>query len=159
MAGRLSSYNLWLGVPVVVLATFVGTSVFATIQEKVDTKLRIIVGGISVLAAVLASLQTFLRFAERAEQHRVAAEKWASIRREIDELLRLYPSYPPASGDDPQKYLHELRKRMDGVATESPQMAERAWLRAQRKYGLAASRSRRRRRRTIPTAPAGTGSR
>ena len=55
---RLSRANLRFGVPVVVLTTFVGTSVFATLQHHVNIALRITVGMVSVLAAVLASLQT-----------------------------------------------------------------------------------------------------
>jgi hypothetical protein len=69
-----SRLNYLLGVPVVVLTTFVGTSVFATLQEDVNTSLRILVGAVSVFAAVLASLQTFLRYPERAEKHRIAGK-------------------------------------------------------------------------------------
>jgi hypothetical protein len=129
MANRLSSSNIALGVPVVVLTTFVGTSVFATLQEDVDTRLRIFVGVISVLAAVFASLQTFLRFGERAEKHRVAAEKWSAIRREIAEMLALHPTYLASRGD-PKQYLDDLRARMDEVSTQSPEMPDRRWLRA-----------------------------
>jgi len=126
MANRLSSSNIVLGVPVVVLTTFVGTSVFATLQENVATGLRIVVGVVSVLAAVLASLQTFLRFGERAEKHRVAAEKWAAIRREITEMLALHPTYLASRGD-PKDYLDKLRTRMDEVSTQSPEMPDRRW--------------------------------
>ena len=56
---RLSRSNLRFGVPVVVLTTFVGTTVFATLSHHVNVALRIAVGMISVLAAVLASLQSF----------------------------------------------------------------------------------------------------
>ncbi|HEX2045089.1 MAG TPA: SLATT domain-containing protein [Gaiellaceae bacterium] len=129
MANRLSSSNILLGVPVVVLTTFVGTSVFATLQENVDTRLRIFVGVVSVLAAVFASLQTFLRFGERAEKHRVAAEKWAAIRREITEMLALHPTYLASRGD-PKQYLDDLRTRMDEVSTQSPEMPDRRWGRA-----------------------------
>ena len=60
--GRL---NYWLGIPVMVLTTIVGTSVFASLQEKPEPWLLILIGFASVLAAVLASLQTFLGFAAR----------------------------------------------------------------------------------------------
>jgi hypothetical protein len=129
MANRLSSSNIVLGVPVVVLTTFVGASVFATLQENVATGLRIFVGVVSVLAAVLASLQTFLRFGERTEKHRVAAEKWAAIRREITEMLALHPTYLASRGD-PKDYLDKLRTRMDEVSTQSPEMPDRRWGRA-----------------------------
>ena len=134
-AARLSSRNVQLGIPVVALSTFVGTSVFATLQEDVSPYLRILVGAISVTAAVLASLQTFLRFAERAERHRVAADSWSAIRREISQMLALHPTYLASRGD-PQKYLDGLRRRMDEVAAQAPEMGERLWSKAIEKYGI-----------------------
>jgi hypothetical protein len=115
-----------LGVPVVVLTTFIGTSVFATLQDDISTGLKIFVGVISVTAAVLASLQTFLRFGERSEKHRVAGESWAALRREIDEMLALHPTYLAARGD-PKSYLDDLRKRMDDTAALSPALGDRQW--------------------------------
>lgn len=135
LATDLHRHNIWLGIPVVALATFVGTSVFATLQEDVRTDLRILVGSISVLAAVLASLQTFLRFQERAEKHRAAAELWAAIRREIDQMLALHPDYL-AERSDPKAYLDELRRRMDEVSAQSPEIGEREWSRYRARYGL-----------------------
>jgi len=132
-ATRLANYNIWFGVPVVALATFVGTSVFATLQEDVRIELRIAVGSISVLAAVLASLQTFLRFQERAEKHRVSAELWAAIRREIDEMLALHPEYL-AERSDPKKYLDDLRRRMDEVSAQSLEIGDRYLRDAQRRF-------------------------
>jgi len=131
VANRLASSNIALGVPVVVLTTFVGTSVFATLQDNVAAGLRIFVGVVSVLAAVFASLQTFLRFGERAEKHRVAAEKWGAIRREITQMLALHPTYLASRGD-PKQYLDDLRTRMDEVSTQSPEMPDRRWARALR---------------------------
>jgi hypothetical protein len=101
----------------------------------VDLSLRILIGVVSVLAAVLASLQTFLRLAERAEKHRAAAEEWSSIRREIAEMLALHPDYLATRGD-PKDYLDRLRRRMDRVAAQSPEMGDRAWSRAEERYGL-----------------------
>jgi hypothetical protein len=134
LATRLSKSNIRFGVPVVALTTIVGTSVFASISSThVNTGLRVAIGLLSVLAAVLASLQTFLRFGERAEKHRTAAEHWASIRREIDEKLALHPTYLASRGD-PQDYLDDLRKRMDQVAQQSPEMGDAGWWRSSRRY-------------------------
>jgi len=143
-ATRLAAYNTWLGVPVVALTTFVATSVFATLTENVRTELRIIVGTISALAAVLASLQTFLRFQERAEKHRASAELWAAIRREIDEMLALHPDYL-AERSDPKRYLDDLRRRMDEVSAQSLEIGDRHLTSAQQKLGVTPAESRRER--------------
>jgi hypothetical protein len=136
---RLATFNIWLGVPVVALTTFVATSVFATLTETdVPLELRIAVGGISALAAVLASLQTFLRFQERAEKHRASAELWASIRREIDEMLALHPEYL-SERSDPQQYLDDLRRRMDEVSAQSLEIGERYLQAAEARVRVAAT--------------------
>lgn len=133
IATRLGRYNLLFGIPVVVFATVVGTSVFATLQENVDAGWRIAIGIVSVLAAVLASLQTFLRFQERAEKHRAAAELWAAIRREIDQMLALHPEYL-AERSDPKQYLDQLRSRMGEVSSQSPEIGDKDWSAAQARF-------------------------
>jgi hypothetical protein len=132
LASRLAKLNVRFGVPVVAFTTFVGTSVFATLEHQITLALRLAVGMISVLAAILASLQTFLRFGERAEKHRAAAERWAALRREIDEMLALHPTYLASRGD-PKQYLDDLRRRMDEVAQQSPELGEGSW-RSGRRY-------------------------
>ena len=60
-ADRYGNKKYCLGIPAVCLSTFVGTSVFATLQEKPDEPwLQISIGLASVAAALLTSLQTFL---------------------------------------------------------------------------------------------------
>ena len=109
MSNGLSFMNLVLGIPVVVLTTVVATSVFATLQESVDTRIRIIGGGLSVLAAALASLHTWLHLGEQAEKHRAAGEMWSALRREITEMLVLPPASVATRGG-PRKNLDDLRR-------------------------------------------------
>jgi hypothetical protein len=80
-------------------------------------------------------VQTFLRFAERAEQHRAAAENWAAIRREIAQKRALHPEYLAARGD-PQKYLDGLRRQIDQVSAQSPEMGEKTWAYYHEKHGV-----------------------
>jgi hypothetical protein len=74
-ASQLQRSNVRLGLPVVVLSAVVGTSLFATLgEERLPMALRIIVGTVSVAAAVLAAVQTFFGFAQRGDQHVLAAD-------------------------------------------------------------------------------------
>ena len=133
LATRLRRHNLWLGIPVVIFSTVVGTSVFATIsEERVATELSVVVGLISVAAAVLAALQTFLRFPERAEKHVTAADWYAALRRDIDQALAL-----PAT--KPQDALDRFRKEMSKVGQSSPEIPVELWTRMARKHGVSAS--------------------
>jgi hypothetical protein len=133
VASRLRKYNLWLGLPVVVFTTAVGTSLFATLnQDRLGTWLRVIVGCISVLAAVLAGIQTFLSFAKRADQHAVAADWYASIKRKIEQQANT----PRKGRSDPKKFLDEIRKEMNTVGSQFPEIGERAWSQIAAEFGL-----------------------
>jgi hypothetical protein len=139
VAEGLSRSNIYLGIPVVVLSAIVGTGVFATLSSDVNTGVKIAAGTTSVIAAVLASIQTFLRFGERAEQHRVAAERWSAIKRQIEKDCAL----PPELAGDPKQVLDAVQTLMDEAADKAPPMPDRRWKRALAKRERAASRSRR----------------
>ncbi len=116
--------NYQIGIPVVVLSAFVGTSVFASLGKVTDEKLQILIGLTSVVTAALASIQTFLRFSERAEKHRIAAAKYGALRRKIEELLAM-------AGDVTKDATTALRKDMDRLSEEAPHIPERIWSRRQ----------------------------
>lgn len=112
-ADHFGGRKYWLGIPAVILSTLVGTSVFATVQKQPEFWLQITVGLASVTAAVLASLQTFLGYSERAEKHRLAGAKYGAMGRELEQLLAA--TSPPS-----QEVISEVRKRLDALAEESP---------------------------------------
>jgi len=111
----------------------VGTSLFATLHTKQPAVLiRVIVGGVSVLAAVLAAVQTFFNFAARADQHVLAADWYASIRRKIEEELRI----PRRHRDDAKKFMDGIRKEMNTVGSQFPEIGDRLWDEVAREFGL-----------------------
>jgi hypothetical protein len=103
----------WLGIPAVVLSTIVGTSVFASLLKQPAPWLQITLGFASVAAALLASLQTFLSYSERAEKHRIAGAKYGALGRELEQLRSL--------GHDPTPdEMSAVRTRLDDLAVEAP---------------------------------------
>ncbi len=100
----------------IVLSAVVGTSIFATLQADKNMTMQIVTGLISFAAAVLASLQTFLRFAERSENHRVAAANYGSLRRLIEEELTQLPD----TSEGKKELLGKIRSQFDQLAKESP---------------------------------------
>lgn len=112
-ADHFGARKYWLGIPAVVLSTVVGTSVFATVQKAPGTAMQIGVGLASVASALLASLQTFLGYTERAERHRVAGAKYGALGRELEQLRA---AGSPASPEE----VSAVRKRLDDLAVESP---------------------------------------
>ncbi len=136
IASRLRTYNLWLGLPVVILTTAVGTSLFATLnQDDLAMWLRIIVGAISVLAAIFAGIQTFMNFAQRADQHVVAADWYASIRRKIEQQLNT----PRNGRSDPKRFVDEVRADMNNVGSQSPEIGDKVWTQVAEEFGLTSS--------------------
>lgn len=121
-AARLEHLNYWLGIPVVIMTTVVGTSVFASLQRRVDIRWQVMIGVFSVLAAVLASLQTFLRFSEKAEKDRSAGAAYGAIRRELEIFLSVAPIQ-----EDPKQWLDGLRTRIDALAKDAPEIPVHAW--------------------------------
>jgi hypothetical protein len=126
---RLERSHYWLGVPVVILSTVVGSSVFATLQEETDIWIKIAVGVFSILSAVLASMQTFLRQAERAEKHKAAAAQYGRLKKEIEQIR----TFPPPDGEAGQAVIRALLEQIDKLATESPVIPKRIWDRIERK--------------------------
>lgn len=130
---RLRRGSLMLGIPVVVLTTIVGTSVFASLENgHVPTGVRILIGSLSILAAALSSLQTFLRFGMRAEAHRIAAFRYETLRRDMTQELAI----PRASRPDAVRQLDSVRQRLDRYAKESPMIDERRWAKLERQFHL-----------------------
>jgi hypothetical protein len=123
-ATRLRRANISLGLPVVILSTMVGTSLFATLNEtQLPIALRIVVGTISVGAAILAAVQTFFGFAQRADRHVLAADWYAALRRKIEELRAV----PRDARGDARKVLDDIRREMNTVSSQFPQIGERDW--------------------------------
>jgi hypothetical protein len=115
MANRLVKQNHWIGIPVIVIAALVGTSAFASVlSDLIPIWAKVATGAASVLAAVLASLQTFFKFSERAERHKTFAAKFGAIRRELETLH--------ASGRAAQEasFVNVLREKLDRLAEEAP---------------------------------------
>jgi hypothetical protein len=132
-ATKLSRMHVTFGVPVVILSTVVGTSLFATLnEENLNLAVRIAVGSVSVGAAVLAAIQTFFRFAQRADRHVLAADWYAAIRRRIEETLAM----PPKMRDDARKVIDGLRKELNSVSSQFPQIGQREWARAAAEFEI-----------------------
>lgn len=135
LASGLRRKNLMLGVPVVIFSSIVGTSLFATLahpEAGIPPTFKITIGSISVAAAILAALQTFLRFGERAEKHVVAADWYAAVRRDIDQLLVLSAK----ERGTPKNCFDRIRKEMSKVGQQSPEIGNRPWKVMAAKYGV-----------------------
>jgi hypothetical protein len=127
-ADRFRLLNYVVGVPAVIFASIVGTALFAGLEK--DSPQTLVVASASILAAVLAGLQTFLRFAERAGQHATAADWYSSIRRDIEQILHL----PVELRGSAKECLDRIRKEMNRVGQDAPELSVRAWQREAKRH-------------------------
>jgi hypothetical protein len=135
MADRLNRRDRWLGVVVIAITTLVGTSAFLSlITSSVSSFQRVGVGMICVTAAVLAALQTFFRYAERAERHRVVGARYGAIRRKLEAIYA-----GDADARDGQ-YLRTIRDELDRLAEDAPNVPPASFHRTQASLADAESR-------------------
>ena len=130
MAERLHRQNYLLGIPVIIVSSVVGTAVFADWGK--EGLFKWMVGSVSIVAAILASLQTFLKFGESATLHGAAADWFAAIRRDIDEVLAL----PSELRGHPKHTLDSIRQEINKAGQKSPELSERLWRQTARRFGV-----------------------
>ncbi len=117
-AKAFSHRNYYIGIISVILSTVVGTSVFASLSKQIDITIQIIVGMLSILAAVFSALNTFLRYSELSAKHATAASKYGSTCRLIE--LQLANEYQNINSEE----LNSIRCRLDDLASDSPNVPE-----------------------------------
>lgn len=119
-----ASFNLRnriLGGCVVIFSVSVGTAVFSDLAKHDDDLVRNIIGLVSVIAAVLSSLQTSLKYEERAEKHRSSAVRYGHLRRELEQFIAVMPQQEPEIVQE----LTDFRHRWDAAAEEAPTLPQR----------------------------------
>lgn len=121
-AARYAMLGRALGVAVVVVSTIVGTAIFTTLKESPSVALKTGAGLLSVVAAVLAALQTFLGFAQRQAAHHDSAVRYGALRRERESVLGM-----PPSKRDLRQLLADVRMRWDEVDANAPAVPQRLW--------------------------------
>jgi hypothetical protein len=117
-AKHFARKHYWLGIPAIILAAVVGTSVFASLEKEVNSTVKIIVASCSILSAVLTGLQTFLNYNQRSEKHRTTASQYSSVKREIEQLLTL--SEQQLEQND--KIITTLREKIDSIGRDAPSL-------------------------------------
>lgn len=115
--------NIALGLPTVILTAIAGTTVFATIESSPETWVKVLTGAMSLAAAVLAALQTFLRYAELSERHKAAAQKYGMLRRELEEALAQAATVTPPT-PLPADFTKSFRERWDALDSQVPNLPQ-----------------------------------
>lgn len=126
-AKLFESYHRRLGWPLVILSAIAGTSVVASMNEAHGGWEKPVSVILSMLVTVLASLQTFLRFSELAEKHKLAATELSKLRRQLEETLSLIPAGAMATQAD----MDPIRTKWDELSTNAPPIPSRIYRQSQ----------------------------
>ena len=113
--------NRSLGIPVVILSTIVGTSIFSTLEHETAPWIKVTVGLLSILAAVLSSLQLFLKPHDQLSRHQTTAVKYGALRRELEGLL----GDTLISAEEWNIFRKQFCKKWNNIDREAPTCSQR----------------------------------
>ena len=113
--------NMRMTIPVIILSTLTGTasvgiSSLANGDEQIQKYMNFGIGGVSLIAAILTTLNNFLRYAQLSESNRVAGVSWGKFQRLIAVELALNPNERMDSLD----FLKICRAELDRLIEQSP---------------------------------------
>ena len=116
-----------MGVPVSIAATVVGTTIFGTLQSNPDILWKIVTGIVSMLAALLAGLQTLLNFSERSEKHKSAGATYSAMRRDFEIYRLRFANAPESTRGEALDALEKLAANLTKIGQETPNVPDRHW--------------------------------
>jgi hypothetical protein len=123
-ATRFERRGLIFGIVATACSAASGSALFSTIAtnpaQPTSRILTVIAAFLSVATAVLAAMQTFLKYPELAALHKTAARKYGQLRRRFELQL----ASPPADKETMQKFTAELEEEWNSLDDESPNIPQ-----------------------------------
>ena len=114
--------HYWLGIPVVIFSSIVGSAAFTQINEAGRNGVRVVAGVLSIISAILAGLQTFWGFGESAEKYRAVGIGYEQVAKEIEKIQAL----PVHLRGEVAERINTLEERLDALAEGSPDIPDHA---------------------------------
>jgi hypothetical protein len=108
---RWGSYHFWIGIPAVAIGAMAGAAFFRAYPE--------VGGALALCAALLTALQTFLKPAEHAANHKAAGDGYLALKNDA----RIYRTVTLLTADDADAAaaLADLNQRRNELNRTSPQ--------------------------------------
>lgn len=125
LAGRrYDRLHFFLGIPAVALSAVVGSAVFSSLATKeLAVWWTIAIGLLSITALVLTALQTFLKYSELAERHKIAGARFADLKHQI-EMIAVFQT---ADRESIRSKLEAVEQLWTKVREESPNLPAGIW--------------------------------
>jgi hypothetical protein len=119
--------NNWLGIPIVIISSLIGTAIFSTLTKNPSIWWKIGTGLVSMTAASLASLQTFFKFNEQAAKHKVAGAQFEALIKQIDLFVLRYDRDDDGLRDEAIRDLEKIIDLYKKLEMESPDVSDRLY--------------------------------
>jgi hypothetical protein len=129
-ARRYDRIRTWMGALATGFSAVVGTTVFAALEKDVSPpspSIKAAVALISILAAILTGINSFLNLSERTEKHRSAGVRYKGLIWDL-ELLRTEPVAELAGADSP---LVRISKQLKELEQSAPVVPEKIYHRVE----------------------------
>lgn len=111
--------HLMISLPAVVVSALLGSAVFVSLQHSDVGWIKTTMATLSVVTIGLSSLQASLRFAERAERHKAAANQLGEVRRALEQQF--------VFEHRDEKTIEDLRKKWDAADRQAPTIPSRIY--------------------------------
>ena len=133
---RYASYNMGFTIPVILLSTLTGTANFGLgsffgDDVSAQKKATLAIGGASLIAGILTTLNNFLRFAQQSEANRVASISWGKFQR----LLAIELAISPDERMDALDFLKLCRNELDRLIEQSPSIPDKIIVDFENRFG------------------------
>ena len=111
-------YNTWFTIPVICISTITGTANFAQerFQDDMRSLVQIAIGTFNIIAAILTTIQQFLKIGELNEAHRVSSLLWGKFYRDI----KVEMAKSPLERKPPSVLLKHCKNEYDRLMEVSP---------------------------------------
>jgi hypothetical protein len=125
--------SLRFNLPVIVLSTITGTANFAqsTLPTSIQPAAPSIIGGLNLIAGLIATIMQFLKINELMENHRTAALGHGNLSRNIRLQLALPREERKKEG---LKFVEECKTTYDSLLEQSPPIPKHILLNFEREY-------------------------
>ena len=127
--------SLRFNLPVIVLSTITGTANFAqsTLPASIQPAAPSIIGGLNLVAGLIATIMQFLKVNELMENHRTAALGHGSLSRNIRLQLALPREERKKEG---LKFVEECKATYDSLLEQSPAIPKNILLQFEKEYPI-----------------------
>lgn len=127
--------SLRFNLPVIVLSTITGTANFAqtTLPASIQPAAPSIIGGLNLVAGLIATIMQFLKVNELMENHRTAALGHGSLSRNIRLQLALPRDERKKEG---LKFVEECKATYDSLLEQSPPIPKKILLNFEKEYPI-----------------------